>query len=185
MTTGSERVRFITNAAMGTALVVLAQWLGSLLPAGAVIAGPFALKQLLTGTLVNCILAVYAVRTGLGCAAVVGVLSAVLASVLGVGPQVLPIVPLIALGNAVLSTVYALLCRNGARPTLPGAILAAAAKCAFLWLTVPAALRLFTAVPAKQAAALTVMFSWPQGLTALLGGALALAILPRLGSNKG
>ena len=102
----SKTVRFITYTAMGIALVVAAQWLGNMLPAGAVIAGPFAVKQLVTGSLVNCILFVYADRVGLGSAVTVGILSAVLASVIGVGPQVLPLVPLIAVGNALLAFLY-------------------------------------------------------------------------------
>ena len=177
-------VRFVTFGAMGVALVVAAQWLGNMLPAGAVIAGPFAVKQLVTGSLVNCILFVWADRVGLWNAVTVGILSAVLASVIGVGPQVVPIVPLIACGNALLALIYHLISVKGHLPDVAGVIAAAAVKCAFLWLTVPAALRLFASVPEKQAAALSVMFSWPQGLTALVGGVLAILIIPRLKRAK-
>ena len=172
--------RFITGSAMGIALVILAQWLGSVLPAGAVIAGPFTVKQLITGSLVNCILIVFAARVGVGSAVTIGILSAVLASVLGVGPQVLPVVPLIACGNALLGLVYWLLRRRAKAAPLIGVLAAAALKCAFLWLTVPFMLRTLAAVPEKQAAALSVMFSWPQGLTALAGGLLSMPILARL-----
>ncbi len=177
---GNKTVRFITYTAMGIALVVAAQWLGNMLPAGAVIAGPFAVKQLVTGSLVNCILFVYADRVGLGSAVIVGILSAVLASVIGVGPQVLPLVPLIAAGNALLAVVYCLAKNRLKLPGLVRVILAAAVKCGFLWLTVPALLSALTSVPEKQAKALSVMFSWPQGITALIGGLLALVIIPRL-----
>ncbi len=175
-----DRIRFITFTAMGIALVVAAQYLGSLLPAGAVIVGPFAVKQLITGSLVNCILLVFTACVGVGSAVLIGIISAVLASVIGVGPQVVPIVPLIACGNALLAFVYHLLSVKAKLPGIVGVIAAAVIKCAFLWLTVPAALRLFASVPEKQAAALSVMFSWPQGLTALVGGVLALLIIPRL-----
>ena len=180
MKSEKNSVRFITYSAMGIALVILAQWLGSILPAGAVIAGPFTVKQLITGSLVNCILIVFAARAGAGCAVTVGLLSAVLASVLGVGPQVLPIVPFIACGNTIMALLYWLLSVKGNFPPLAGVFSAAAAKCAFLWLTVPFVLRTLASVPAKQAAALSVMFSWPQGLTALAGGLMALLIIPRL-----
>ena len=176
----SKRVRFITFTAMGIALVVAAQYVGSLLPAGAVIVGPFSVKQLITGSLVNCILLVFTACVGVGSAVTIGIISAVLASVIGVGPQVLPVVPLIACGNALLALVYHLVSVKGGLPGVAGVAAAAVLKCAFLWLTVPAALRLFAAVPDKQAAALSVMFSWPQGLTALIGGFLALLIIPRL-----
>lgn len=173
-------VRFVTFGAMGVALVVAAQWLGNLLPAGAVIAGPFAVKQLVTGSLVNCILFVWADRVGVWNAVTVGILSAVLASVIGVGPQVLPLVPLIACGNALLVIVYRLAKDKMKLPGIAGVISAAAVKCGFLWLTVPLLLGALTSVPEKQVKALSVMFSWPQGLTALIGGLLALIIIPRL-----
>ena len=179
-----NHIRFITFTAMGIALVVAAQYVGSLLPAGAVIVGPFAVKQLITGSLVNCILLVFTACVGVGSAVTVGLISAVLASVIGVGPQVIPVVPLIACGNALLALVYHLVSVKGHLPGVAGVIAAAAVKCAFLWLTVPAALRLFASVPEKQAAALSVMFSWPQGLTALVGGVLAILIIPRLKRAK-
>ena len=177
---GKKTVRFVTFTAMGIALVLAAQWLGNVLPAGAVIAGPFAVKQLVTGSLVNCILFVYADRVGLGSAVTVGIVSAILASVIGVGPQVLPIVPLIAVGNAVLAFIYWAAKNKLKMPGILRVIPAAAVKCGFLWLTVPALLSALTSVPEKQAKALSVMFSWPQGVTALVGGLLALAIIPRL-----
>ena len=45
--------RWITRTALGVALVVVAQLLGKVIPAGAVIAGPFSVTQLVTGSLVN------------------------------------------------------------------------------------------------------------------------------------
>ena len=169
---------------MGIALVILAQWLGSLLPAGAVIVGPFAVKQLITGSLVNCILIVFTACVGVCSAVTIGLLSAVLASVIGVGPQVLPIVPLIACGNALLALTYWLFTVTRKNPTIPGVIAAAIVKCAFLWLTIPTVLHALMSVPEKQATNLSVMFSWPQGLTALIGGLLALAIIPRLAKRE-
>ncbi len=184
MKNSNKAVRFVTYTAMGIALVLLAQWLGSMLPAGAVIVGPFAVKQLITGSLVNCILIVFAACVGVGSAVTVGLLSAVLASLIGVGPQVLPIVPLIACGNALLVLTYWFFAERESLPMLAGSILAAIVKCAFLWITVPALLSALTSVPAKQTAALSVMFSWPQGLTALIGGLLALPIIRRLKKER-
>lgn len=177
---GKKTVRFVTYTAMGIALVIVAQWLGNVLPAGAVLAGPFAVKQLVTGSLVNCILFVYADRVGLGSAVTVGAVSAILASLIGVGPQVMPIVPLIAVGNGLLAFIYWVAKNKMKAPGILRVILAAAVKCGFLWLTVPALLSALTSVPEKQGKALSVMFSWPQGVTAFVGGLLALAIVPRL-----
>ena len=44
---------WVTRTALGVALVVVAQLLGKVIPAGAVIAGPFSVTQLVTGSLVN------------------------------------------------------------------------------------------------------------------------------------
>lgn len=180
----SKSIRFITNTAMGIALVIVAQWAGSFLPAGAVIAGPFTMKQLLTGSLVNCILLVFTAYAGLGSAVTIGVLSAILASVIGVGPAVLPIVPLIACGNAVVCFVYWLVAEKLSLNKILAVVAAAAAKCAFLWLTVAPVLGMLANVPEKQVKALSIMFSWPQGVTALIGGALALIVISRLKKAK-
>ena len=52
----------------------------------------------------------------------------------------------------------------------------AALKCAFLWVSVPMLLNVVGA-PEKQAKMMSVMFSWPQGVTAIIGGALALLVV--------
>ena len=59
MKRGDRTVQFIARTAIGIALVILAQLIGKLLPAGAVIAGPFSVTQLVTGSLVNCVLFVF------------------------------------------------------------------------------------------------------------------------------
>ena len=173
-----RRVRFICFTAMGIALVIVAQLLGGMLPAGFVIVGPFTGKQLLTGSLVNLVLFVFTAMVGTGSGVIIGLCSSVLAYFFGIGP-ILPVVPAVACGNALLCLVYGLLRKNEKLHALLPVIAAAALKCAFLWVTVPLLIRA-AGVPDKQAAALSVMFSWPQGLTALIGGLLALLILPRL-----
>lgn len=164
---------------MGVALVILAQLAGKLFPAGAVIAGPFSVNQLVTGSLVNCVLFVFTAVGGLWCGVCIGILSALLASVIGIGPAVLAVVPLVACGNAILCIVFSLITKTLRAPKLFGVIAAAAVKCVFLWLTVPLLLQAVGA-PDKQRMMLGVMFSWPQACTALIGGLLALLILPRL-----
>lgn len=180
----SKSVHFITITAMGIALVIVAQFAGSFLPAGAVIAGPFTVKQLITGSLVNCILFVFTAYAGLGSAVIVGILSSILASIIGVGPTVLPIVPLIACGNAILCIIFWLIADKFSLSNLIAVISASVVKCAFLWITVAPLLGILTSVPEKQVKALSIMFSWPQGVTALLGGILALVIIPRLKKSK-
>ena len=97
------------------------------------------------------------------------------------------IVPAIALGNAVIAAAawFFLGKLHGTGRRAAGVLIGAGAKCAALWLTVPAILGMLPNVPPKQAQMLSVMFSWPQFVTALAGGALALAVYPALSRAVG
>ena len=94
---------------MGVALVVVAQLLGKVIPAGAAIAGPFSVTQLVTGSLVNCVLFVFTATTGIWSGVAIGILSSVLATLVGIGPAVPAVTPVIACGNAVLALFFGLL----------------------------------------------------------------------------
>lgn len=172
----NKTIKWISYTAMGVALVVVAQFLGSRIPSIATIFGPFSVQQLITGTLVNCILLVFTARSGVTSGAVIGVLSSVLAAAFGISQIV--VTPMVAVGNALLCIVYGMLAR---RPSwhIPAMIIGAVVKCAFLWLTVPMVLAA-AGLPEKQTAMLSIMFSWPQGVTALCGGLLSWPIIARL-----
>lgn len=140
--------RWITRTGLGVALVVVAQLLGKIIPAGAVIAGPFSVTQLVTGSLVNCVLFVFTATTGIWSGVAIGILSSVLATLVGIGPAIPAVTPVIACGNAVLAVVFGLLRSrkwNFARWAV-AAVAAAAIKCAFLWICVPAVLGLLSGV---------------------------------------
>ena len=177
---------WVTRTALGVALVVVAQLLGKVIPAGAAIVGPFSATQLVTGSLVNCVLFVFTATTGIWSGVAIGILSSILASLVGVGPAIPAVTPVIACGNAVLAVVFGLL--HGKEWNFPrwaaSAVAAAVVKCAFLWVCVPFVLGLLSGVAEQQVKALSIMFSWPQGLTAFIGGCLALVILPRLGKSR-
>ncbi len=169
------KTKFLTRTAASVALVVLAQLLGKVLPAGAVIAGPFSVTQLVTGLLVNCVLLSAAGINGVWSGVIVGLLSPVLAFFLGIGPAIFAITPLVALGNAAIVAAARL---TNKMNSFVSVVISAAVKCAFLWISVPALLRLLGA-PEKQMQMMSAMFSWPQGVTALIGGLLALLVLRR------
>ena len=177
---------WVTRTALGVALVVVAQLLGKVIPAGAAIVGPFSATQLVTGSLVNCVLFVFTATPGIWSGVAIGILSSILASLVGVGPAIPAVTPVIACGNAVLAVVFGLL--HGKEWNFPrwaaSAVAAAVVKCAFLWVCVPFVLGLLSGVPEKQVAAVSIMFSWPQGVTALIGGVLAMLVLPRLRKSK-
>lgn len=177
---------WIARTGLMLALLVVAQFIGSkLIPAGAVILGPMSITQLITGSLVNMILILTAAVVGLWSGVAVGVLSAVLALVLGIQGQAI-ITPAVALGNVVIVLVtwvfFSLAAKKDQKPYgvlgIAGIVVGAAAKCVFLWLSVPALLTLVPEIKPQVAEKLSMMFSYPQFVTALIGGALALAVIP-------
>lgn len=186
MTHSNSSARWIARTAMGIALIIAAQLAGKLFPAGAIIVGQFGVNQLVTGSLVNCILFVFTAISGLWSGVTIGIISAILAQFIGIGPAVAAISPVIAVGNAILCVVFALVhgrSAAGAKAWI-AVVLAAVIKCAFLWIAVPALLGVLSGVKPQQVQMLSVMFSWPQGCTALIGGALSCLIIPRLRKAK-
>lgn len=139
--------------------------------------------QYVTGTCVNAVLALAVLTAGLWSGAAVAVLSPFFAFLLGIGPQLLPIVPAIAAGNAVFAVLLWALAGRG-NPPLGRRVLAwpsaAAGKFLTLYLLVVRLLCALLPLQPQQTALFTAMFSWPQLVTALAGGGLALLAAPPL-----
>ena len=168
-------VRWITETAVLTALLVALQ----------AITKP--LGQYVTGSCVNAVLVLAVLVAGLYSGLTVALVSPVMAFLLGVAPNPF-VVPAIMVGNTVYVLVLHFVCHNRKqRKFLPlavtGWLLSAAAKFATLYLIV---VQLMCGVladsfgkgfPAKM---LQVTFSWPQLITALIGGAVALSVVPVL-----
>ena len=174
----NKKIRWITETAIMLALLVTLQALTK--PMG----------QLVTGSCVNTVLAVSALVGGLGCGLTVAVISPVLAFLLGIAPQVLT-VPAIMIGNSVYVVLLALLADKTGKNLLKQAIAwvaAAAAKFASLYLVVVGlicgvlseSLLAAGVMKAPMLKALPATFSWPQLFTALIGGAVALVMVPVL-----
>ena len=172
----NKKLRFITETAILLALLVSLQALTK------------GFGQLVTGTCVNAILAVSVLVGGLGSGLTVALVSPVLAFLLGIAPQILT-VPAIMAGNSVFVLLLHLLADREGKdlPRQAAAwLLAAVGKFAALYLIVvkvicgvmaPALLEAGT-LKAPMLKALPATFSWPQLVTALLGGAAALVIVP-------
>ena len=174
----SKKIRWITETAVMLALLVCLQALTK--PMG----------QMVTGSCVNAILAVSALVGGLGCGLVVALCSPVLAFLLGIAPQVLT-VPAIMVGNTVFVVLLSLLADKSGKKLIRQCaawITAAAAKFAALYAVVVWLIcgvlseNLLAAGLMKppMLKALPATFSWPQLVTALIGGAVALLITPVL-----
>lgn len=172
----SQKIRWITRTGVLLALLVAFQW--STAPTQA-----FA-GQYITGSLVNCVLAVAILIGGLYSGLTIAIISPFCAFALGIGPKLLQVVPAIALGNAVFVVVLYLLYRQNKPFWHQELSVIRAAFCKFgmlyiavVWVLIPV---MGPALPLKQAAAFRVMFSYPQAITAAIGGTLALLILPLL-----
>jgi hypothetical protein len=121
-----NKIRWLTRTAVLVALLITVQW---------ATAGTQAFAgQYITGSLVNAVLAVAALLCGLSTGLVVAVLSPFFAFALGIGPKLLPIVPMIALGNCVYVLALSLLTGKAARKWQQIAGVAAAAVAKFLTL---------------------------------------------------
>ncbi len=165
----NKKVLWMTETAVMIAVLVALQWVTK--PMG----------QFVTGSCVNLVLGVSVLVGGLWCGLTVAALSPFFAFLVGIGPAFLPIVPMVAVGNAVLVVVLWVLLRG--KKELCGfsyvaVVAAAAAKFATLFFLVVKVVLPTLGLAEKQVAMLSASFSWPQLVTALIGGALAVTVVP-------
>jgi len=160
-------LRIITRTAILLALTIVFQTMGRSIPLG-------QFNQFITGSLVNACLIVAADTTGLWGGAAVAIL-APFGAILTGATMPLPFAPVVAAGNFILVLMYALIRRNHILGIAAGAVL----KFAFLFAGVNIFVRLMN-MPGQKAAAMTSMFSWPQLVTAAIGGIIALLVLKAL-----
>ncbi|MDD5863043.1 MAG: ECF transporter S component [Firmicutes bacterium] len=174
----NKKVRWITETAIMLALLVALQALTK------------GFGQLVTGSCVNAVLAITVLVAGMGSGITVAVISPVLAFLLGIAPQILT-VPAIMVGNTVFVVLLRLIAGENGREIgrqIAAWLVAALAKFAALYLIVVKiicgvmASSLLAAGTLKEPMlkALPATFSWPQLITALIGGGVALLIVPVL-----
>lgn len=172
----NKKIRWIAETAILLALLVTLQALTK------------GFGQFVTGSCVNAILAIAALVGGLGCGITVALISPILAFLLGIAPQILT-VPAIMVGNTVFVVLLRLIAGPQSKPIwkqIVAWLVAAAAKFVALYLIVVQVIcgvmapTLMAAGTLKEPMlkALPATFSWPQLVTALIGGAIALAIVP-------
>ncbi|MCL2717784.1 MAG: ECF transporter S component [Lachnospiraceae bacterium] len=172
----NKHTLFITQTAVMIALLVGAQFVTR------------PLGQFVTGSLVNLILLISLFIIGTGSGITVGLLSPFMALLAGIGPAFPQIVPFMATGNIILVLVASLVKKHMAKSNKKdiliasaGLIAASAAKFLFLWIAlVVVALPLIPGIKEQQIAVISVAFTWPQLVTALIGSTLAMIIVPLL-----
>ena len=166
-----KNLKKLTETALMLALLITLQWLTK--PAG----------QLVTGSCVNAVLGVTVLVSGLTGGITVAVLSPILAYLVGIAPQILT-VPAIMVGNVVF---VALLYVLKTKPVVAW-LVAATAKFAALYAIVvwlicgvfSQGLLASGALKPPMLTALPATFSYPQLITALIGGGIALLIVPTI-----
>lgn len=188
----NKKTMWITRTGVLLALLLALQWatLGTKAFAG----------QYITGSLVNCVLAVSALTAGLSSGLVIALLSPVFAYLLGIAPQ-LVVVPAIMAGNCALVLVLWAVGRGDAPMWRKAVAVVLAAVCKFvvLYLLVVQVIcgvgasfllgQSFFGAPVllqPMIQALPLTFSWPQLITALIGGVLGILvskILTRAGAK--
>ena len=167
-------VKWITRTAVLLALCVLFQMIRILI-------GSTPVSTLIIGSLVNLTLIISVLYVGFWSGATLSVFSVIIAYMQGHIPAVIPLAVVVALGNiAIVTGVWLFKNRNSFVGNVSGVLVGAVAKFLFLWLAVSQfVVPMFIANPVK-AKALTLAFSYPQLITALIGGALAIIIAPRI-----
>jgi len=123
--------------------------------------------QFITGPLVNTVLYLAAMIVGWQGGIIIGIFTPVIAAMRGILPPPLtPLIPFIALGNTMLVMVFFLL---KSKNKIAGIIIASVVK----FLVLVSAVKLLVQVPP----AIARMMSFPQLVTALAGGFVALLIM--------
>ncbi|MEI6835547.1 MAG: iron hydrogenase [Candidatus Falkowbacteria bacterium] len=140
------------------------------------ILAPLVHNQILTGSLVNATLFIAAATLGLGAAVLISFLPSLFALLTGTLPLALaPLLPFIMLSNILLVLSFTAFSKSNFWWRIS---LAATLKFVFLYLVSSLAVKLLFGGALIGVA--TIMLSWPQLLTALLGGVLAFVVLKNL-----
>lgn len=160
-----DKIRLITRTAVLLAVVVVVQFVGRSIPNNNFIVGP----------LVNMCLLVAIITTGITGGLTIAILSPLTSLINNNSPiaaALLPFAPVIALANiAFILTFYFLYNKN----KYAGLVAAAVLKFGLLFLGIRLFLNLFD-FP-KFTEKLFSLFSWPQLVTAIIGGLIAIPIL--------
>ncbi len=180
----NKKIHWITQTAAMLALLIALQWLGSQIPEPTT-------KQLITGSLVNCILIVTTLVAGRSSGITVALISPVLACIFKIAPMLIA-APIIMVGNVCYVLLLDLFLGKSLNPLWKqpvALVIASGVKFAVMYLLgikLAGGLLLgtlnghtFAGRPVMTQAVFS-MFTWPQLVTALIGGGVALIITPVL-----
>lgn len=165
-------VKFITRTAVLLALTILFQSLRSFIPM------PPQVGQYVVGSLVNLSLIVAAVLVGIKGGLAISIAAPIIAYFQGQLPPIMPfMIVAVALGNVAIVVMVGLLYnKNKYAALISGAVL----KFITLYVVVIKIVLpfIYPNAPEQAKALLSVNFSWPQLVTASIGGLLSLFVIP-------
>jgi len=169
----NKKVLWITRTALFIALLVAFQ------------AVTASLGQYVTGSVVNLILILATLFGGFSSGLTVAILSPICAKLVGIGPAFWEMIPFVALGNAVLVICWFVVVDkiklNKYVTYIIATVSAAVLKFVALFLGVTKlCVPIILALPEPKASIISANFSFPQLITAAIGGALAILIVPAL-----
>ena len=154
----NSKIKFITRTGILLALALVVQMGG--------------FPQPVTGPLINTVLYLAALLVNGWSGAMIGIFTPAIAFFRGILPPPLaPMIPFIALGNAVLALVFAWMMKKNQ-------ILAVVVASVIKYIVLSAAVGFIVSVPGKIAQ----MMGLPQLITALVGGGIALIVFKALKS---
>lgn len=184
----NKKIRWITETAVMLALLICLQWAGSFVPEQMT-------KQLITGSFVNAVLAVTVLMVGLSSGITVALISPVFAYFLKIAPNFITVLP-IMVGNVCFVVLLRLICGKTMKPVWKQPIALAAAAVVKFGVLYVLVVKIICGVASgallgkklgsvvllapPMLKMLPTMFAWPQLVTALIGGTLALVIVPTL-----
>lgn len=170
----NRKALWITQTALLLALLITVQ----------IVTAGFG-TTLITGSLVNLILIVSVTVAGLSSGLAVALLSPIFAYFVGIGPAFWQIVFCVALGNALFVLCWWIIAGKVREKKISyyvtATISAALIKFIFLYFVIVKFLvPIILQIPEPKAKIVSAAFSYPQLITALIGGVLATIILPVL-----
>ncbi|MDP4088330.1 MAG: ECF transporter S component [Bacillota bacterium] len=144
------------------------------------------INQFLVGSAINCILILTAFLCGRWWGVGVGILTPVLAWLVGqLNPVLAPFIPFIMVGNFFFVFLFSMFSQEKLTKRGIGVITGALLKFGFLTLASSKLVYVFKLnLPSKVLTALAVSMSLPQLITALIGGTLGLIIIELLVKRK-
>lgn len=157
------------------AIAIIFQLIGKALP---------QVSQFLVGPIVNAILILTVLICGLWYGIALGVLTPVLAWILGqLAAPFGPFIPFIIIGNAIFVIIFYLL-KNIKYGQYAGIIAGAFLKFAFLFVSAKFIAKALNLIPAKLLSKLAFAMGVPQLITGLIGGVIAIILYTLLKNRK-